>query len=195
VHNHEHTLREEIYIVVDVEASGPNPGNYALLSIGACTLSEPQQTFYAELKPDAEGFTAEAMAVNQLSLEQLSNHGLPPAEAMLKFADWIQQVVPQGKRPVFTAFNAPFDWMFVNDYFHRYLGHNPFGHKALDIKAYFMGLHGAAWADTSHRSILHHYSNPSQLTHHALRDAIDEAELFQAMLAEAAQKRSEEEIY
>ena len=27
--------------------------------------------------------------------------------------------------------------MFVNDYFHRFLGRNPFGHAALDLKAFF----------------------------------------------------------
>ena len=40
---------------------------------------------------------------------------------------------------VFVGFNAPFDWSFVNYYFHRFLGHNPFGFTAVDIKAYYMG--------------------------------------------------------
>ena len=33
------------------ETAGPNPADYALLSIGACTLLEPRATFYAELQP------------------------------------------------------------------------------------------------------------------------------------------------
>ena len=78
-------------------------------------------------------------------------------------------------------------------YFHRYLGHNPFGHKALDIKAYFMGLHGVPWLETSHRHILNHYANHSKLTHHALNDALAEADLFQAMLTEAKLEGFEEE--
>lgn len=190
---HHDVTTPEIYIVVDVEASGPSPGEHSLLSIGACTLPEPRDKFYVELQPDSAEFTAEAMAVHQLSLDTLAADGVPPEEAMRRFAAWLEQVVEPGAQPVFVAFNAPFDWMFVNTYFHRYLGHNPFGHKALDIKAYFMGLHGIPWAETSHWHILRHYANHSQLTHHALRDALAEADLFQAMLTEAKLKRFEEE--
>ena len=172
----------EFYIVVDVEASGPTPGQYALLSIGACTLGESRQTFYVELQPDRDAFTPEAMSVNRLSLERLAAEGLPPADAMQKFAGWVELVVPEDARPVFTAFNAPFDWMFVNEYFYRYLGHNPFGHSALDMKAYYMGLHGITWEETSYREISNRYLGKPGLTHHALDDAIDEAEIAQALL-------------
>ena len=44
---------------------------------------------------------------------------------MQGFADWVAEITPPDHRPVFTAFNAPFDWMVVNEYFHRYLGYNP----------------------------------------------------------------------
>lgn len=176
--------KTEFYIVVDVETSGPNPSRYALLSIGACTLDDPQRTFYAELQPDSHAFTPEAMAVNGLSLEKLSTDGLAPAEAVQRFADWVEQVVPADAQPVLAAFNAPFDWMFVNDYFYRYLSHNPFGHSALDIKAYFMGLHGVTWLETSHERIGSRYCSKTTLTHHALSDAIDDAGILQAMIAE-----------
>ena len=183
----------EVYIVVDVEASGPTPGQYALLSIGACTVEDLRQTFppykgkrsgtfYVELQPDRDAFTREAMSVNQLSLDRLTAEGLPPADAMQKFADWVKGVVPEDARPVFTAFNAPFDWMFVNEYFYRYLGHNPFGHAALDIKAYYMGLHGVPWEETSYQEISNRYLEKHRLSHHALDDAIDEAEIVQALL-------------
>jgi DNA polymerase III epsilon subunit-like protein len=175
-------LKEEVYIVVDVEASGPAPGNYALLSIGACTVAEPRQTFYVELRPDREAFTPEAMMVNGLSLERLAEEGLPPEEAMQAFADWAAELVPGDARPVFAAFNAPFDWMFVNDYFHRYLGYNPFGHAALDIKSYYMGVEGVTWQETSHRYVAERICVREPLTHHALDDAIDEAEILQIML-------------
>jgi ribonuclease T len=176
------TQKQEIYIVVDVEASGPSPSGYALLSIGACTIKEPGQTFYVELQPDRSAFTAEAMAVNRLSLDRLAAEGLPPDEAMQELANWVAQVVPPDAHPVFAAFNAPFDWMFVNDYFHRYLGYNPFGHSALDIKAYYMGLHGVTWGETSHTQVGNRYSGKDEFTHHALGDAIDEAEILRALL-------------
>jgi DNA polymerase III epsilon subunit-like protein len=174
----------EVYIVVDVEASGPNPGDYALLSIGACTVDEPRHTFYVELQPDKAAFTAEAMAVCGLSLERLAAEGLPPEEAMQAFAGWVAEVVPDDARAVLAAFNAPFDWMFINDYFHRYLGHNPFGHSALDIKAYYMGLEGVNWQETAHRYVSQRYSGKPELTHHALDDALAEAEILEAMMSQ-----------
>jgi DNA polymerase III epsilon subunit-like protein len=131
------------------------------------------------------------MAVSGLSLEELKAEGTPPASAMQAFARWLERVVPEGVQAVFTAFNAPFDWMFVDDYFQRYLGFNPLGYKALDIKAYYMGLHGVSWAETSHRDISRRYSEETRLTHHALRDAIDEAELFEAMLSEQSERQRE----
>jgi DNA polymerase III epsilon subunit-like protein len=174
---------KEAYIVIDIEASGPNPSQYSMLSIGACTVSEPRHTFYVEIQPDKDAFTEDAMAVSGLSMEQLAAEGLPPARAMQEFAAWLDGAVPKGVQPVFAAFNAPFDWMFVNDYFHRYLGYNPFGHAALDIKAYYMGLHGVAWGETTLRKVSHRHTGQRELTHHALSDAIDTAEILEAMLS------------
>jgi DNA polymerase III epsilon subunit-like protein len=176
--------KKDAYIVIDIETSGPTPEQYALLSIGACTLEEPRQTFYIELQPDREAFTEEALAVSGLSLEKLRHEGVPPAEAMQGFANWMAQVVPAGSRPVFTALNAPFDWMFVNVYFYRYLGHNPLGHSALDIKAYYMGLHGVSWGETSYGRASRRYLGYRELEHHALADAINTAEILESMFAE-----------
>jgi len=83
-----------------------------------------------------------------------------------------------------VAFNAPFDWMFIADYFHRYLGHNPFGYKALDIKALFMGLKGIAWDETGFEKVIRHYGITHPLTHNALQDAIDQAVVFRKMMEE-----------
>ena len=173
--------RAEIYISVDVETAGPNPAGYALLSIGACTLFDARE-FYVELKPDKDIFLPEALSVSGLNMEHLAQHGKSPKVAMQAFADWVAEVTPPGHRPVFVAFNAPFDWMFVNDYFHRYLDYNPFGHNALDIKSYFMGAQGTAWGDTSFEKVTNYYGISHPLSHNALQDARDQAEVFRKML-------------
>ncbi len=178
----------EIYICVDVETSGPVPGDYSLLSIGACTVFEPRQTFYIELQPINENSTPEASQVHRLSFEHLMEVGVPPEQAMVRFEAWLQGLSSPGKNLLFVAFNAPFDWMFVNYYFHHYLRHNPFGHAAIDIKAFYMGLTGRPWAETSWRYIDQKYKveqAEDQLTHHALQDALDQAELFKKMLSTA----------
>ena len=174
------------YVSVDIEAAGPNPSQYAMLSLGACLVRDPQVAFYAELQPTSNNAQPEALQVSGLSLEHLAEHGLPPVEAMQRFATWVEAVVPAGVSPLFVAFNAPFDWMFVNDYFHRYLGHNPFGYAALDIKAFYMGISHCAWDETAMSTLAQRYLDGRTLSHHAQRDAQDQAILFQKLL-EAAQ--------
>jgi DNA polymerase III epsilon subunit-like protein len=178
----------EYYISIDVETAGPHPDRYALLSIGACAVTKPASTFYVELQPDREAGQHEALRISGLQLEALKGNGLPPKDAMGKFADWVAENTPPEYQPVFVAFNAPFDWMFVHEYFHRYLGHNPFGHAALDMKAFYMGLRGVAWSETSMDAVSENLSRKHPLSHHALQDALDQAELFRIMLAEAQAK-------
>lgn len=173
----------ECYISVDVETAGPNPADYALLSIGAVKVGEAERGFYIELQPDRAAQTDEAARVHGLSLARLAQEGTAPAEALQRFADWLRETCGP-REPIFVAFNAPFDWMFINDYFHRYLGHNPFGHRALDMKALFMGLQGVAWGDTSFHQVSTHYGRADLLPHHALEDARLAAELFSAILAD-----------
>ncbi len=175
---------KEIYLSVDVETSGPNPGNYAMLSIGACMVAEPGKSFYIELRPDTDDFLPESLAINKLSLKNLRETGIFPKDAMLEFSRWVTGVVPEGSVPVFTAFNASFDWMFVNDYFHRYLGYNPFGHKALDIKAFYMGLRKINWLETSYNTVIKNTGQETALSHHALEDAIQQAKIFKILLDE-----------
>lgn len=125
-------------------------------------------------------------------MEVLKTTGVKPVEAMQAFASWVKKVTPEDQRAVFVALNAPFDWMFINDYFHRYLGSNPFGHSALDIKAYFMGQTGVDWGETSLKHMSSHFLEERHLTHNALADAQDQAEIFKMILKQSPQvQRSE----
>lgn len=170
------------YISVDVEAAGPIPGRYALLSIGACTVEAQAETFYAELQPERDAVDADAMAVSGLSMERLAREGEPAARALARFARWIEDLTPPGHTPVMVAFNAPFDWMFVADALHRHTGGNPFGHSALDVKALDMGVSAVPWGDTSFAAIAARYGIEAQLPHHAREDACLQAEVFRRIL-------------
>jgi ribonuclease T len=181
----------ETCISVDIETAGPNPSQYSLLSIGACLLDEPERGFYIELKPVNDAFVEGSLSIGGLSMATLAADGVEPAVALERFEAWLAEVVPEGHRPVFVAFNAPFDWMFIEDYFRRFLGRNPFGYSALDMKAYYMGMAGVAWARTSMRYLSPRYLGGRQLSHNALGDARDQAQLFRAMLAERSTLRQE----
>jgi ribonuclease T len=172
------------FISLDIEAAGPIPSQYALLSIGACTLTQPRKTFYVELIPDKQKSEPSAMHVHGLDLEKLKQEGLSPKEAMQALADWLKQVVPTGQKPIMLAFNAPFDWMFIHDYFTRYLGYNPFGHSAVDIKALYLGASGQSWQESSGENLHRRYIHGKPLSHNALDDAIDQSVIFEGILKE-----------
>lgn len=179
----------EEYISVDVEASGPVPGEYSMLSIGACTVSNTENNFYVELRPISDQYVSEALEVSGLSLPHLHEHGTDPAEAMPSLRDWVRKV-SVSRRPVFVGFNAGFDWAFVNWYFHMFLGENPFGIGGVDIKAYYMGYSGSNWRATT-SSKLPEWLQPTQpQTHNALDDSRAQAEIFRKLL-EASRVRQD----
>jgi len=170
------------YVSVDIETSGPSPSLHALLAIGACSVADLSRTFYVELKPTSPRIEAEAMAVHGLSLEDLSRSGLDRPEAMRRFEAWTLALVPAGAAPVFVSYNAPFDWMFINDVFHSTLGRNPFGHAALDIRALYMGQSGAAWETIRLNDLFDRHLRGRRLSHNALEDSRDQAALLRALL-------------
>lgn len=173
--------KREVFISVDVETAGPIPGEYSMLSIGACLVEDPAVTFECQLKPINDNADPAALEVTGLSLERLRETGLEPRAAMTSFGAWVREAA-DGATPVFVGFNAPFDWSFVNYYFHRFVGHNPFGFTALDIKALWMGVSGGSWADTRSSCIAEEVKPKLRGDHDALHDAKYQAELFRLTL-------------
>jgi DNA polymerase III epsilon subunit-like protein len=172
------TIKQEIFISVDVETAGPIPGEYSMLTLGACCVDDPGRTFCCSLKPINDKFVPEALEVTGLSLEELSRSALAPEVAMRGFATWVNSLCTQSELPVFVGLNAPFDWSFVNYYFHRFTGANPFGFTALDIKALYMGATGCTWQDTRSSAMARRLTPTLQGDHDALHDALYQAELF-----------------
>lgn len=176
---------KEIYVSVDVEAAGPIPPTYSMLSLGAAVVANPEFTFYVEIAPINEHYVPEAINVIGRPLKDFTRTGHDPKEAMTEFRDWLRQVT-QGRKLVFVGFNATFDWAFVNFYFHEYLGENPFGFGGIDIKSYYMGITGCAWEDTRSSRIANEFKSPSPHTHQALDDAIEQGEMFRKMREKAS---------
>jgi DNA polymerase III epsilon subunit-like protein len=173
----------EIYFSVDIEASGPIPGEYSMLSLGACRVDSPDRRFYVELQPISERFVPEALKVSRFNLQELARTGQEPRNAMHSFNDWLTATADKGT-PVFVGFNASFDWAFVNWYFHKFLGTNPFGIGALDIKAYYMGLTGCLWEGTRSTKLPSRLQaeNAREDRHNALSDAVSQAGIFRRMI-------------
>lgn len=174
--------KREIFISVDVETSGPVPGEYSLLSIGACETAQPESAFHCCLKPTADRVDPEALTASGHSIDQLRETGIDAVQAMNTFRTWVEEVADDAT-PIFVGLNAPFDWAFVNYYFHRYCGTNPFGHSALDIKALFLGRFGGNWHGTKSSLMTELLQPRRRPDHHALHDAQFQAELFELIRA------------
>jgi len=91
------TEEREVFISVDVETAGPIPGDYSLLSIGACHVDDPARIFACELKPLNRNADPKALEVSGLSLEKLDRTGLRPHEAMERFDAWLARCIGSGR--------------------------------------------------------------------------------------------------
>jgi len=154
-------------IFVDVEADGPCPGLYSIVSIGAVKLSGT--TFSGMIAPITNEFVPEALAISGYSREEHMKFDLP-GSVMKTFATWL------GPNPKFISDNPAFDWQFINYYFHRYYGLNPFGFSARRIGDFYAGLTGN----------FHNHNNWKKLRktkhdHNPVNDAKGNLEAFQSI--------------
>ena len=125
------------YVMVDIEADGPIPGDFSMVSFGAIVV-EPalDRTFSARLKPISDRWVPEALAVSGHTREDTLAFADPKAE-MERFAAWLRTLRGQ---PVFVSDNNGFDWMFVCWYFHHFTGGNPFGFSSQNLGSLYKGL-------------------------------------------------------
>ena len=126
-------------IMVDIEADGPIPGDYSMISLGAVVVDDKlDKTFYVEFKPISDKWIPEALAVSGYSREDTLDSP-DPARAIGDFEKWVVRV-SAGKQPRFISDNNGFDWMFVCWYMWHFLGRNPFGHSSTNLGSLYKGL-------------------------------------------------------
>lgn len=147
------------WFCVDIECSGPVPGLYDMVSLGAVVVNDADdgalslgESFYIELRPEA-GMDPEAMAVNGLDYALLLREGVPRGQAIRQLAAWVKAQTRPGTKPVFVGHNAPFDWSFVAWCYAAEGLPNPFGYKAFDTKAFSAGVLGLHWLDTNKENL------------------------------------------
>jgi hypothetical protein len=177
----------EIYVSTDVETDGPIPGPHSMLSFGSAAYRADKTlvaTFFANLEtlPDASG-DPKTMAWWQQNAQawQACRQDLqPPQAAMKNYVAWLKAL--PGK-PVFVAYPAAFDFMFVYWYLMRFAGESPFSHSALDMKTYAMAVLKTGYRDSTKRNMPRQWFDDLPHTHMALDDAIEQGALFCNMLA------------
>lgn len=162
-------MKPDIYFSTDIETDGPIPGQNSILSMGTAAFDETGKligTFSAnfeqllDARPDPQ--TMEWWATQPAAWMACRTDVMIPKRAMSDFIDFVERFKPIG-RPVFVAYPAGFDFLFVYWYLMRFCGHSPFSFSATKaVKRNWP----AAW-----RSKRPH-------THIALDDAIGQGEEF-----------------
>ena len=178
----------EVYVSTDVETDGPIPGPHSMLSFASAVFLPDKtlvDTFTANLHT-LPGATADAAtmswwrqhpdkwAATRADLQD-------PEAAMRRYVDWIHKLPG---RPVFVAYPAGFDFLFVYWYLMRFVGESPFSFSALDIKTYAMALLKTEYRESVKRNMPRRWFEAQRHTHVALDDALEQGLLFCNMLAE-----------
>jgi hypothetical protein len=185
----------EIYVSTDVESDGPIPGPHSMLSFASAAYRADKtllSTFSAnlELLPGATGDPGtmrwwaqhpEAWQAARADLEA-------PEPAMRRYVQWLR-TIPD--RPVFVAYPAGYDFLFVYWYLMRFAGESPFSHSALDVKTFAMAILKCDYRDAVKRNMPRRWFDALPHTHVALDDAIEQGALFCNMLLENTNPKSE----
>jgi hypothetical protein len=181
----------EIYISTDVETDGPIPGPHSMLSIGSAAYRADKQlvaTFSANLEtlPGASAHprTAEWWATQPEAWAACRKDLETPETAMVRYVAWVRSL--QGK-PVFVAYPAGFDFLFVYWYLIRFVGESPFSHSALDMKTFAMAVLKSDFREATKKNMPKRWFDTKAHTHVALDDALEQGTLFCNMLAENRQ--------
>ena len=181
-------MRADCYISVDVEADGPIPGPYSMISFGAAvagtrtaegfTAADPTATtFYRELRPISDDFDPAALAVSGLDRSALVAHGADPAAGhgrVRGLGRGHRRTGPAGggRLSGLLRLDVP---VLVPDPLHRT---SPFGHSGcLDLKTLYATKADVPLAGAVKARMPRHLLSNRPHTHHALDDAIEQADL------------------
>ncbi|MFJ3924550.1 3'-5' exoribonuclease domain-containing protein [Streptomyces sp. NPDC090022] len=188
-------VKPSLYVSVDIEADGPIPGPYSMISIGAAvagvqdadgyTAADPQaHTFYRELRPISDDFVPEALAVSGLDRDRLRTGGTEPGAAMAQLRSWVRSMAARtGAQPVMCGYPASYDWTFLYWYLMRFGGDSPFGHSGcLDMKTLYATKAKVPLRSVAKGTMPRELLSRRRHTHHALDDAIEQAELLSNLM-------------
>jgi hypothetical protein len=182
-------MMAEIYISTDVETDGPIPGPHSMLSFASAAFRGDGSlvdtfTRNLELLPGAAGHpaTMDWWGKNAVAWDACRANPSNPVVAMQEYVAWLGTL--PGK-PVFVAYPAGFDFLFVYWYLMRFVGHSPFSFSALDIKTYAMAMLKIDYRQATKAHMPKRWFSQRRHTHVALDDALEQGELFCRMLAEA----------
>ncbi|MFZ5509556.1 MAG: exonuclease, partial [Pseudomonadota bacterium] len=168
------------------ETDGPVAGKHSMLSLGSAAYLADKgllSTFSANLEPLPE-FIPDARTVAWWATQPEAwsacrRNPEHPRDVMTRYLAWLKALPG---RAVFVAYPVAFDFSFVYWYLTQFVGENPFGFSAIDIKTYAMALMRKPYRACGKRSMPAEWFDSVAHSHIALEDAIEQGSLFCNML-------------
>ena len=125
----------ETYVSTDVETDGPIPDPHSMLSLGSAAFAG-DGTLLATSSANLETLpaasphpvTAARWATHPDAWTACRSDPQDPAAAKHSYAEWVGELPGA---PVFVAYPAAFDLMFVYWYLMRFVGESPFSRSPL----------------------------------------------------------------
>lgn len=160
------------YIVIDVESDGPIIGDHSMVCFGAVVV-EPSlsKTFYGQTKPISKIWVPDALAVSGFSREEHEKFD-DPVKVMSEFAEWLK--INSVGNPILISDNNGYDSSWINYYFWKFYGNNPFGWSSRRIGDLYCGMKMDAQARWKHLRKTNH-------SHMPVDDAMGNAEALLEM--------------
>lgn len=169
------------YISIDVEATGPIPGVFSMISLGAAAYDSDGNcldTFEVNIEelPDAlrDASTMEFWAHNKEAWDYATQDPQDPHKAIEAFAVWLESF----NKPTAVAYPAGFDFTHVFWYLHKFAKRSPLSFSCLDIKSYAAALLNIPYRRVTKNDMPDSWFSSRPHTHKALDDALEQGDLF-----------------
>jgi len=146
--------------VVDVESDGGLLGVNSMVCFGAVKLTDDLKTtptFYGQTKPISDIYNEKALAISGFSREEHLKFK-DPLYVMAEFAEWINANTKG--RPILISDNNGYDASWINFYFLKFYGKNPFGWSSRRIGDLYCGMVKDIWASWKNMRVTKHDHNP-----------------------------------
>lgn len=154
---------------LDVEADGPAPGLYSMVSFGMVNVADHRIAYYGELRPISDKYQEDALKVCGFTREQTMGFKSPEI-VMADFIKFMEGNRMDKKRFITWSDNPGFDWGFLNYYMHAFTGGNMLGWSCRRIGDLYAGsikeLGNSKWKRLK----------KTKHTHNAMDDATGNAE-------------------
>lgn len=186
----------ETFVSVDVEATGPIPGPFSMLNLGAVAYNTQMATEISTFNVNLEeiegaGWDPDTKIwwekQDPQVLKDIRMNLVAPVEAMLQFSAWLKTLPT---RPVMVAWPAGFDFTFVYYYLVRFTGKSPLSFACVDMKTMAMVLTGKPYTECVKSKLPKEWmANLPPKTHRGLDDARQQGVMMMRMVRDAQMMR------